>query len=506
MGELVLEMKNITKTFGSVVANKDVDLQLYAGEIHALLGENGAGKSTLMNVLTGIYKPDGGEIFYKGKRAVIRSPKHAVVMGIGMVHQHFRLIPTLSVAENVYMYSDDKKFFLRPKQMETVIGECSEKYNLAVDPSAKVWQLSVGEQQRVEIIKLLYRGAEILILDEPSAVLTPQEADDMFVTLRRMADAGKAVIVISHKMNEVMNHADRITVLKGGQVEDTMLVKDATVERLTKAVVGEREMEDIEPREGELSEEKILELEDLTVLNDKGIPAIKHLSMDIRKGEIFGIAGVAGNGQRELAEVIAGLRGIVSGRILVKGANVTKDSIRKRIDQGISFIPEDRLHMGLVPGLDFKDNIMLKQYNNPKYNKNGLLKYAEAERVAQEFVEKHEIKTGGTELPVGLMSGGNQQKLLIAREVDGDPVLIIAAYPVRGLDIGAAEAIREILVEESQRGTAVLLISEELEEIFKLCDRTGVLCDGEMMGIRKISETDFNEIGKLMSGEKGEEL
>lgn len=505
MGELVLEMKNITKTFGSVVANKDVDLQLYAGEIHALLGENGAGKSTLMNVLTGIYKPDGGEIFYKGKRAVIRSPKHAVAMGIGMVHQHFRLIPTLSVAENVYMYSDDKKFFLRPKQMETVIGECSEKYNLAVDPSAKVWQLSVGEQQRVEIIKLLYRGAEILILDEPSAVLTPQEADDMFVTLRRMADAGKAVIVISHKMNEVMNHADRITVLKGGQVEDTMLVKDATVERLTKAVVGEREMEDIAPREGELSEEKILELEDLTVLNDKGLPAIKHLSMDIRKGEIFGIAGVAGNGQRELAEVIAGLRGTVSGRILVKGADVTKDSIRKRIDQGISFIPEDRLHMGLVPGLDFKDNIMLKQYSHPKYNKNGLLKYAEAERVAQEFVEKHEIKTGGTELPVGLMSGGNQQKLLIAREVDGDPVLIIAAYPVRGLDIGAAEAIREILVEESQRGTAVLLISEELEEIFKLCDRTGVLCDGEMMGIRKISETDFNEIGKLMSGEKGEE-
>lgn len=505
MGELVLEMKNITKTFGSVVANKDVNLKLYAGEIHALLGENGAGKSTLMNVLTGIYKPDGGEIYYKGNLATIRSPKHAVAMGIGMVHQHFRLIPTLSVAENVYLYSGDRKFWLNQKKMENVIGECSEKFNLSVDPAAKVWQLSVGEQQRVEIIKLLYRGAEILILDEPSAVLTPQEADDMFVTLRKMAESGKAVIVISHKMNEVMHHADRITVLKGGQVEDTMLAADATVERLTRAVVGDHEMGEITPREGELSEEVVLKLENLKVLNDKGLPAIKDINMDIRKGEIFGIAGVAGNGQRELAEVIAGLRDAVGGKILLKGEDVTKASIRKRIDQGISFIPEDRLHMGLVPGLDFKDNVILKQYNHPKYNKKGLLRYGEAERVAKEFVEKHDIKTGGTELPVGLMSGGNQQKLLIAREVDGDPVLIVAAYPVRGLDIGAAEAIREILIEESKRGTAVLLISEELEELFKMCDRTGVLCDGEMMGIRKISETDFNEIGKLMSGEKGDE-
>ena len=505
MGELVLEMKNITKTFGSVVANRDVNLALYAGEIHALLGENGAGKSTLMNVLTGIYKPDGGEIYYKGKKATIRNPKHAVAMGIGMVHQHFRLIPTLSVAENVYLYSEDRKFFLDQKGMEKVIGECSEKFNLSVDPAAKVWQLSVGEQQRVEIIKLLYRGAEILILDEPSAVLTPQEADDMFVTLRKMAEAGKAVIVISHKMNEVMNHADRITVLKGGVVEDTMLVEDATIERLTKAVVGDREMEDIQPRDRELSEEKVLQLEHLCVLNDKGLPAVKDVTMDIRKGEIFGIAGVAGNGQRELAEVIAGLRNATDGKILLKGQDVTKTSIRKRIDQGIAFIPEDRLHMGLVPGLDFKDNVVLKQYNNPKYNSKGLIRYGEAERVAKEFVEKHDIKTGGTELPVGLMSGGNQQKLLIAREVDGDPALLIAAYPVRGLDIGAAEAIREILIEESDRGTAVLLISEELEEIFKMCDRTGVLCDGEMMGIRKISETDFNEIGKMMSGEKGEE-
>ncbi len=504
MGDLVLEMKHITKTFGSVVANKDVDLKLYAGEIHALLGENGAGKSTLMNVLTGIYKPDGGEIFYKGKKVTIRNPKQAVSMGIGMVHQHFRLIPTLTAAENVYLHSEDRKFLLDQRKMETVIRECSEKFNLSVDASAKVWQLSVGEQQRVEIIKLLYRGAEILILDEPSAVLTPQEADDMFQTLRKMADDGKAVIVISHKMNEVMNHANRITVLKGGMVEDTMLAEDATVERLTKAVVGDRKMEEMTPKAGGVSDEAVLELKDLTVLNDKGIPALKNISMTVHKGEIFGIAGVAGNGQRELAEAIAGLRPAVSGTVVLKGSDVTKTSIKKRIQKGISFIPEDRLHMGLVPGLDLIDNVMLKEYDASKYCRHGLIRRSEVERAAKDFVEKYEIKNGGLDLPVGLMSGGNQQKLLIAREVDGKPVLIVAAYPVRGLDIGAAEAIREILLEESKNGTAVLLISEELEEIFKMCDSTGVLCNGELMGIRKISETDFNEIGKLMSGEKSE--
>lgn len=504
MGDLVLEMKHITKTFGSVVANKDVDLKLYAGEIHALLGENGAGKSTLMNVLTGIYKPDGGEIFYKGKKVTIRNPKQAVSMGIGMVHQHFRLIPTLTAAENVYLYSEDRKFLLDQKRMEAVIRECSEKFNLSVDASAKVWQLSVGEQQRVEIIKLLYRGAEILILDEPSAVLTPQEADDMFRTLRKMADDGKAVIVISHKMNEVMHHANRITVLKGGMVEDTMLAKDATVERLTRAVVGDRKMEEMTPKGGEISKEAVLELKDLTVLNDKGIPALKSVSLTVHKGEIFGIAGVAGNGQRELSEVIAGLRPAVEGTISLKGMDMTKSSVKKRIQNGISFIPEDRLHMGLVPGLNLKDNVILKEYDSGKYCRHGLIRHSEVERAAKEFVEKYEIKNGGLDLPVGLMSGGNQQKLLIAREVDGKPALIVAAYPVRGLDIGAAEAIREILLEESRNGTAVLLISEELEEIFKMCDRTGVLCNGELMGIRKIAETDFNEIGKMMSGEKSE--
>lgn len=504
MGELILEMKNITKTFGSVVANKDVSLQLYSGEIHALLGENGAGKSTLMNVLTGIYRPDGGEIYYKGKKVSIRSPKQAVNMGIGMVHQHFRLIPTLSVAENVYLYSEDRKFMLNQKKMENVIQECSEKFNLSVDAAAKVWQLSVGEQQRVEIIKLLYRGAEILILDEPSAVLTPQEAEEMFKTLRKMADAGKAVIVISHKMNEVMNHANRITVLKGGMVEDSMLAEDATVERLTKAVVGDREFEEILSKEGEVSEECVLELNALEALNDKGITALKNITLQVHKGEIFGIAGVAGNGQRELSEVIAGLRPAVSGNVVLKGREVTGDSIKSRVQNGISFIPEDRLHMGLVPGLNLKENVILKEFDTKKYCRHGMINYGAVEEAANRFVEEHDIKNGGIDLPVSLMSGGNQQKLLIAREVDQNPSLIVAVYPVRGLDIGAADAIREILMEESRNGTAVILISEELEEIFKMCDRVGVLCNGELMGIRKIHETDFNEIGKMMSGERSE--
>ena len=505
MGELILEMKNITKRFGTVVANKGVNLQLYAGEIHALLGENGAGKSTLMNVLNGIYKPDEGEIYYKGNQVTIRNPKQAVAMGIGMVHQHFRLIPTLTVAENVYLYSEDRKFLLNQKKMEEVISDCSKKFDLYVDASAKVWQLSVGEQQRVEIIKLLYRGAEILILDEPSAVLTPQEADRMFQTLRKMAENGKAVIVISHKMNEVMNHADRITVLKGGMVEDTMLAKDATVERLTKAVVGNRTFDEEASRKNEaVSDEVVVELKDVAVLNDKGLPALEHVSFSIHKGEIFGIAGVAGNGQRELTEVIAGTRPAAAGDIFLNGERITDLSIPGHIAKGLSFIPEDRLHVGLVPELDFTDNVILKEFKNPKYSKHGIIKREEAKKAAQAFIEKYEIKNGGLDLPVALMSGGNQQKLLIAREVDSNPILIIASYPVRGLDIGAATAIREILIEESRKGAAVLLVSEELEEIFQMCNRTGVLCDGKLMGIRTISETDFNEIGQLMSGEKGE--
>ena len=505
----ILQMKHITKTFGSVTANRDVDLSVYPGEIHALLGENGAGKSTLMNILTGIYRPDGGEIWYKGEHRDIHSPKDAVALGIGMVHQHFRLIPTLTVAENVYLYSGRKSFFLHRDEMEKEIGECSAQYNLQVSPEAYVWQLSVGEQQRVEIIKLLHQGAEVLILDEPSAVLTPQESQSMFDTLRKMADSGKSVIVISHKMNEVMKNADRITVLKNGRVEDTLPAAEATVERLTRAIVGERTLpqQDASHKDDDqdrISKEPVFIMEGGSAQNDRGLPALKKISLSIRAGEIFGIAGVAGNGQRELSEVIAGLRPVTEGSILLAGTELSGASMKKHIQEGIAFIPEDRLQTGLVPGLSFTENVILKDYQSDRYSRHGILQKQKMREEAGTYADKFGIRHGGLDLAVGLMSGGNQQKLLFAREVSGSPRLIVAAYPVRGLDIGAAESIRQILREQSRKGVAIVFISEELEEIFAMCDRVGVLCDGELMGIRSIGQTDFQEIGRMMSGEREE--
>ena len=502
MKQPVIEMRGITKRFGDVVANENVDLSLYPGEIHALLGENGAGKSTLMNILTGIYRPNSGEIYYHGKKVSIKSPKQAVDMGIGMVHQHFRLIPPLSVAENVFLYMPDCKNILHQKEMEAAIDACSREFRLDVDASAKVWQLSVGEQQRVEIIKLLYRGADILILDEPSAVLTAQEAEEMFKVLRRMADSGKSVIIISHKMNEVMQNADRITVLKGGRVEDTMEAGEATVDRLTRAVVGDREFVPQIRSSHTCSEKVILSVEGLSVKNDKDLTAVNQVSFTIHEGEIFGIAGVAGNGQKELTEAVAGLRKAEQGKILLNGEDVTHLSIRRHIDRGVSFIPEDRLSTGLVPGMDLTENIILKHFGRKKFSSRGILKRKEIDKTAQEYTEKYEIKTAGIHSNVGLMSGGNQHKLLVAREVNADSSLLVASYPVRGLDIGATEAIHRILLEESEKGTAILLVSEELDELFQIADRIGVMCDGKMMAILDRDQADYDTIGRLMSGEK----
>jgi simple sugar transport system ATP-binding protein len=504
MKQPILEMRNITKKFGRVVANEDVNLTLNAGEIHALLGENGAGKSTLMNILTGIYKPNSGAIYYKGEKVKIRSPRHAVDLGIGMVHQHFHLIPTLTAAENVFLYTPSCKAILNTKEMEEEIARCSKEFHLDVDPSAKIWQMSVGEQQRVEIIKLLYRGADILILDEPSAVLTAQEAVEMFKNLRKMAESGKSVVVISHKMSEVMQFADRITVLKGGKVEDTMPASEATVERLTKAVVGDREFKP-QKNEGSAKTDKIvLEINDVTVKNDKGLQAVKNLSLDIHAGEIFGIAGVAGNGQKELAEVIVGLRKAETGAIILNGEDITKLSVKQRIQKKIAFIPEDRLSMGLVPGMTMDENRILKQYGEKQFSKNGILNKKAISDAVDAEIERHEIKIVGKSAPVSLMSGGNQQKLIIAREISGDPKLIICAYPSRGLDMGAAEAVRQILLEQCKKGVAVLMVSEELDELFQMADRIGVMCDGEMMAILDSDKTDYDTVGRLMSGERYE--
>ena len=504
MKEPVLEMRNITKKFGKVIANEDVNLSLYPGEIHALLGENGAGKSTLMNILTGIYKPNAGKIYYRDKKVSIKSPRQAVDMGIGMVHQHFRLIPTLSVAENVFLYMPKCSIRLRKHEMEEAILKCSKDFRLDIDPGAKVWQLSVGEQQRVEIIKLLYRGADILILDEPSAVLTSKEAKEMFKILRQMADSGKSVIIISHKMSEVMQFADRITVLKGGRVEDTMPAQEATVERLTKAVVGERQLKP-QKNEGQAKQDKVvLKVDGLTVRNDRKLKAVKNVSLDIHAGEILGIAGVAGNGQRELAEAIAGLRKAESGSIYVNEEDLTELNVKMRIEKKIAFIPEDRLHMGLVPQMNMEENRILKHFDTPTFSKRHFLKNKVISSTVAEEIQKYDIKTAGANVPVSFMSGGNQQKLLVAREVSGNPVLLIAAYPVRGLDIGATEAIHEILLEQCRKGVAILLISEELDEIFQMSDRIGVMCDGNMMAILDRRQADYGVVGRLMAGEKYE--
>ena len=504
MSEPLLLMRGITKRFGRVTANENVDLTINAGEIHAILGENGAGKSTLMNVLLGIYKPNSGEIFYKGEKVEIRSPKHAVELGIGMVHQHFHLVPTLTAAENVFLYTPECRLVLDQKEMEKKIAECSQKFHLSVDPHAFVWQLSVGEQQRVEIIKLLYRGADILILDEPSAVLTESEAAEMFRNLRTMAENGKSVVVISHKIHEVMQFADRVTVLKSGRVEDTMPVAEATVERLTRAIVGDRELGKKEKNGSTVEEDVVLSLKEISAVNDRGVEALKKISFDLHAGEVLGIAGVAGNGQKELAEVIAGLRKTSSGSIFLSGEEITSLSARKRIEKKIAFIPEDRLSMGLVPEMTMDENRILKDYRTARFSHHGILKKKEISAEVDREIALHEIKVVGKDAPVSLMSGGNQQKLIIAREISGNPKLIIAAYPSRGLDMGASEAVRRILLSECREKAAVLLISEELEELFQMSDRIGVLCGGELMAVIPREEADYETIGKLMSGERYE--
>lgn len=505
MTQPLLEMKNITKSFGPVKALDHVSIKLFQGEIHALLGENGAGKSTLMSVLSGTYSPEEGEIFYNGKPVKIKSPKQSVELGIGMVHQHFQLIQTLTVAENIISYSDSLSFILNQKKMNQEVEKCSKEFGLSLDPKAKIWQLSVGEQQRVEIIKLLYRGMDILILDEPSAVLTPQESEEMYKTLRKMAESGKSIIVISHKMNEVMNHADRITVLKGGCVEDTLTAQEATVERLTAGVIGNKKTRELVRETNKKSQEQVLKVEQIGVRNDKGLMAIDNVNFEIAKGEILGIAGVAGNGQKELAEALAGLRKITSGEIALNNISIQSMNARKRRSLGISFIPEDRLKTGLVPSLGIKENLILKDYKQTEYSNRGILKWKKISSKAKEKVKEYNIKNGGLDQAVSLMSGGNQQKLLIAREIAGTSKLIIAANPVRGLDIGAAEDINAILLEQRKSGAAILYISDELEVLFQMSDKIGVLCDNRLVTVKKTEDTSYDEIGRLMTGEKKHE-
>ncbi len=499
--EKLVEMKAISKSFPGVLANDSVDLTVKAGEIHALLGENGAGKSTLMSILTGLYRSDEGELWVAGKRVNFASPRDAIRERIGMVHQHFKLVAPFSVAENIAMGLETASFLLKLDEIEKRLADFSREYGLQIDPAAKVWQLSIGEQQRVEIVKLLVRGADILILDEPTAVLTPQEAKELYSVLRKMADQGKGVIVITHKLQEVLEHADVVTVMRAGRSVATLPASLAEEGELARLMVG-RELEPVPEREQLEPGPVILELRNLQVKGDRGQLALKNVSLRIRAGEILGIAGVAGNGQRELAEAISGMRPVESGAILVEAIDLTNQGTLKVIQAGVAHIPEDRCGTGLVANLDANENILLKHYRAGEFRQGPFVRWQSLKEYAQKLVVDFDVKLASVDTPIKTMSGGNLQKLLLAREISTDPKLIIAVYPVRGLDIGAIQAVHTLLLEARSQGKGTLLVSEELEEIFFLSDRLAVMHEGEIMGIQNVQDTSPEEIGLMMAGKR----
>ena len=499
-----VQMRGITKRFPGVLANDHVDLEVYPGEVMALLGENGAGKSTLMNILSGLYRPDEGEIIIHGWPVHLRSPRDAIAHGIGMVHQHFMLVETLTVAENVILGLDTVGWVPRMEEVHREIEALSERYSLRVDPAAYIWQLSVGEQQRVEILKLLYRGADILILDEPTAVLTPQESAELSKTLRRMADEGKAVIFITHKLDEVMAFADRVTVLRAGKVVATLPITQTNKAELARLMVGREVLFRLEKRvcrPGEIA----LEVEGLQALNDKGLPALRGISFQICAGEILGIAGVAGNGQRELAEVITGLRRATSGSVRVYGQDITNRSPREVIEAGVGYIPGDRVGVGLVPNLSVADNLAMKAYRQPPLARGPLLDRGALRDFARRLIEVFHIVTPDHRTPARLLSGGNQQRVVLAREITASKGVLVAVYPTRGLDVGATESVRKALLEERDKGAAILLISEDLDELMQLSDRIAVLYEGEVMGVVVPEETTPEALGLMMAGQRLEE-
>ncbi len=496
---LALEMRGIVKQFPGVLANDHVDFTLRQGEIHALLGENGAGKSTLMNVLSGLYRPDAGEIYLYGKKVELHSPRDAIEQGIGMVHQHFMLVPTLTVAENVVLGDPSLHYVINYEALEKRIGEIAAQFGLDIDPAAKIWQLSVGEQQRVEILKMLYQGAQILILDEPTAVLTPQEVTELFKTLREMAASGRSVIFISHKLDEVLEISDRVTVLRRGKVSAEVISAETTKAGLAKTMVGREVVFRIEKKPSEPGE-VVLAIEGVNALNDRGLPALRNLSLAVRAGEVVGIAGVAGNGQTELAAVINGMRPAESGRILLNGVDITNQPATISIDAGMAYIPADRTGVGSAPTLGVDDNIIMKAYRKPPLSQGWSLNLPEVARYATKLVQRFNVKTPSIKTQSRLLSGGNLQKMILARELSRQPVAITAVYPSRGLDAGATEAVHERLIAERDRGAAILLISEDLDELLSLSDRIAVIYEGQIVGELPPDDSRIEEIGLLMAG------
>ena len=498
--ENVIEMREITKIFGEFVANDKINLELRKGEIHALLGENGAGKSTLMNMLAGLLEPTSGEIVVNGKSEKLDSPSKAASLGIGMVHQHFMLVEAFTVAENIILGSEvTNKGVLDLKKANADILELSERYGLAVDPTAKVEDISVGAQQRVEILKTLYRGADILIFDEPTAVLTPAEILELMEIMKTLVKEGKSIILITHKLDEIRAVADRVTVIRRGKSIQTVGIEGATNKDLAEMMVG-RSVSFVTEKEEAQPKEVVLAISDLVVNENRGVPAVKELSLDVRAGEIVGIAGIDGNGQSELIQAITGLRKVKSGSIKIKGQEVVGLSPRKITEMNVSHVPEDRHSDGLVLEMMLSENIALQTYYKEPLSKNGVLNYNQINSYARKLMEEFDVRAANEIVPASALSGGNQQKAIIAREVDRNPDLLIVSQPTRGLDVGAIEYIHKRLIGERDKGKAVLVVSFELDEILNLSDRIAVIHDGKIQGIVKPSETNKQELGILMAG------
>jgi ABC-type uncharacterized transport system ATPase subunit len=495
----LVALTGIVKRFGDLCANDRIDFDLRVGEIHALLGENGAGKSTLMNVLAGLHRPDDGEIAIRGRVVRFRSPKDAIDAGVGMVHQHFRLVERFTVAENMTLGWHTPRAIIRPRPLAAEIVRHSQAYGLDVDPNRPIWQLSVGEQQRVELLKNLYRGAHVLVLDEPTAVLTPQESDVLFATLRQIAAGGRGVVFISHKLDEVMAIADRITVLRRGRRIATVEKGSTSTRGLARMMVGQ-DLPRLERKRAERRGRMMLHVAGLEVDDDRGLPAVRSVELEIAAGEILGLAGVAGNGQVQLAEALVGLRPARAGRIELNGRDITSWPLRRRIRAGIAYTPEDRYRDGLVALRSVTDNLVGKAYRSAPVGGRLLFSPRGARRLATQLATRFDVRGAALGDPAVSLSGGNAQKLLLARELSTEPSLLVAAQPTRGLDIGAAEAARRLLAQLAEAGQAVLLISEDLDELIELCDRVAVIHRGRLTGTLAAGDADEEHIGLLMAG------
>lgn len=505
---LVIDMRNITKEFPGIKANDQVNLQLKQGEIHALLGENGAGKSTLMSVLFGLYQPEEGEIFVRGERVHIKNPNDANDLKIGMVHQHFKLVDNFTVLENIILgYEDVHRGFLKYEDARKKVVALSEQYKLRIDPDVKIADISVGQQQRVEILKMLYRNSEILIFDEPTAVLTPQEIDELMKIMKKLVKEGKSIILITHKLKEIRQVADRCTILRKGKYIDTVIVKDVTNEDLAEKMVGRKVFFNLDKKPPK-PEDITLEVKNLTLEEPSTKKeVVKNVSFNVRKGEILTIAGIEGNGQTELIYGITGLKSLKLGEVFLNNVNISSFTVRQRNLAGLSHIPEDRQKFGLVLDFSLENNMILHQYFEPEFQNKGFLNFANIRKYAEKLISKYDVRSGNGPITLARsMSGGNQQKAILGREIERDTDLVIAVQPTRGLDVGAIEFIHKQLIQLRDEGKAILLVSLELDEVMNLSDRILVMYEGELVGAFNPETTTENELGLYMSGSKRKEV